>query len=71
MGSDCMSCARLDREKGDRCEAFKRGIPIPILTGDQRHIDPVEGDGGIVWTPAPGLEFMDVGPNRFVTKATL
>lgn len=69
MGSDCLSCAHMDLVKGDRCTAYPRGIPIPVLTGEQRHIDPVEGDGGVVWAARQGLEFMDVGPDRFVTKA--
>ena len=71
MGSDCMTCAWLDLAKGDRCRAYPRAIPTPILTGQQRHIDPVEGDGGVVWAPRQGLEFMDVGPDRFVTEAKL
>ena len=33
------------------CAAFPGGIPIAIWTGDVRHDQPVEGDGGIRFAP--------------------
>lgn len=33
------------------CEAFPMGIPEEILSGDNPHTEPVEGDGGLTYKP--------------------
>jgi len=34
---------------GAVCEAFKKGIPVEILTGEHDHTKPYKGDNGIVF----------------------
>ena len=31
------------------CEAFPKGIPEEILSGEDEHLKPVEGDGGLTY----------------------
>lgn len=36
------------------CEAFPSGIPLDIVTGENDHTQPVEGDDGILYLPPAG-----------------
>jgi hypothetical protein len=44
-------CAGCLHREGFACSAFRSGIPIPILAGEVSHVDPVPGDGGVVYAP--------------------
>lgn len=36
------------------CDAFPDGIPAAILIGEDKHIDPWPGDGGLLFLPEIG-----------------
>ena len=38
------------------CEAFPLGIPEEILSGENEHREPVEGDEGLTYLPPEGQE---------------
>lgn len=44
--SICYSCIHVN-EDGQSCKAFPDGIPGEILTGEVKHTEEYEGDGGI------------------------
>jgi hypothetical protein len=44
----CTSCVHWDGKTG--CAAFKGSVPDAILAGAS-HFDPIDGDGGIIYTP--------------------
>lgn len=49
----CTFCEHLlDLGKGRRCKAFKDGIPMEIWMGENKHLTPFPGDGGIQFTKA-------------------
>ena len=63
----CQSCEHF--RGGGRCDAFPAGIPDEILTGDNDHSGPVDGDGGIRYEGVPVLRDLfhidtDVQPRR-------
>jgi hypothetical protein len=41
----CVTCKH--KRDGATCAAFPRGIPRQILSGDNPHTEPVDGDHGI------------------------
>ncbi|GAA0376683.1 hypothetical protein [Bacillus horti] len=45
----CSLCKHLLTKRGEvpKCKAFPNGIPDVITTGDEFHLEPFEGDGGI------------------------
>ena len=45
----CGSCKHLHRRKPGKwtCEAFPRGIPMPIASGHIDHLHAIDGDNGI------------------------
>lgn len=46
-------CPRCKHYQGDlKCEAFPRGIPEEIITGEFDHTETYEGDRGIRYEPA-------------------
>ena len=60
----CTYCANyLEDEK---CKAFPDGIPNKILAGKNNHLEPVEGDHGILFTPKPDWEI----PARLQRQST-
>ena len=46
----CYTCRHL-LSFPDSCAAFPNGIPEEIQKGDDPHMDPIEGDNGIVYYP--------------------
>jgi len=44
---NCMNCRHMDAETLYTCTAYPDGIPIPILSGDMQHDQPLFGDKGI------------------------
>lgn len=49
----CWLCKHYDRDSDDveRCAAFLDGIPAGILDNTIDHREPVDGDGGLRFTP--------------------
>lgn len=56
----CVYCKHFNAKRIDRetCTAFPDGIPSVILTGRNKHMVPMEGDHGIMFTPLPGFEYI-------------
>lgn len=66
----CFACDRLDRSRMtrptmpgeaprvliDTCEAFPKGIPMPIALGGADHRTEFQGDQGLHFVQAPGEE---------------
>jgi len=52
--SDCSICIHYFGDK--KCRAFPDGIPKKILTGNVRHVNPYEGDHGIMFEPIDGFD---------------
>lgn len=56
----CATCTHLRKKRtqdGDRtCDAFPRGIPLPIIRGDNQHRSPYPGDNDIQYEPLKGFE---------------
>ena len=52
----CASCRRFNRKDllNDTCEAYPKGIPEPILHGDNDHREPYPGDHGLQYEPLLG-----------------
>jgi hypothetical protein len=54
----CVSCRHFHAkdQTGNFCDAFpdRGGIPVEIVLGQNRHIEPVKGDHGIQYEPFPG-----------------
>ena len=56
----CPLCVHLDPDSGlSRCVAYPDGIPDAIILMDHLHVKPYEGDGGIVFSPKPGVNLLD------------
>jgi len=43
----CTFCKHNDAEEDRKCEAFPKGIPMEIWTGENDHKKPYKGDRGI------------------------
>ena len=58
QGVACSTCVRFRADVRDKdvCDAFPGGIPTEVLTGANPHREPIEGDGGMTWSPVPGFE---------------
>lgn len=41
---------------GLQCEAYPKGIPVRIVTGEHDHREPYPGDNGIRYEPLKGTE---------------
>jgi hypothetical protein len=52
----CTFCKHLDEQSifGEKkiCKAFKNGIPSEIWTGNNKHTKSINGDNGIIFSPA-------------------
>jgi hypothetical protein len=52
----CVACRHLDRaSRMGGCKAFPDGIPDHFIAGDANHLEPVEGDHGIIFEMANDL----------------
>ena len=55
----CWMCQRLVRSEivssklKITCEAFPSGVPEPISSGENQHVEPYEGDQGIMYLRIP------------------
>lgn len=47
----CRDCVHFDQLRMNRCTAFPKGIPLPILSGDHDHRLPFPNDGGVRFQP--------------------
>jgi hypothetical protein len=65
----CEVCIHLDPDSGLRtCTAFPDGIPDEIILGDEFHVEPHEGDGGIVFQPKPGVDPNELRFSRIIDE---
>ncbi len=65
----CTLCQHLDEESGlSKCTAFPDGIPDKIILMDFLHVEPYEGDGGIVFEPKPGVNLLDEGISQIIDE---
>lgn len=51
QSDQCITCKHY-RLLGE-CDAFPKGIPQPIITGEHDHRQPYPGDHGIRYAPMP------------------
>lgn len=49
-GCRCNQCRHV-KDSGMSCRAFRRGIPMEIISGAVQHIEPFPGDRGIRFEP--------------------
>ena len=49
ISNQCILCAHYQLNL--ECDAFPKGIPVKILTGDHDHSQPYPGDNGIRFEP--------------------
>ena len=56
------SCANCKHWRGGVvCDAYPRGIPWPIMSGDVSHLEPLPDDNGIQWERAEDNQENDRG----------
>jgi len=48
MSTQCLSCKHF-RDTPITCDAYPKGIPSKIITGDHDHTKPFKGDKGILF----------------------
>jgi hypothetical protein len=52
----CIFCVHLAKGLPMTCKAFPEGIPRRFALGDEVHVEPAEGDHGIQFELAEGLD---------------
>lgn len=58
----CSYCQRFHAQDMTKnaCDAFPNGIPDVIISGENNHVTPVDGDHGLLFLPSPGFEYKAV-----------